>query len=216
MEWLGVEAPDPDGTGGLRSRQPHGWSAAGTVMTLLLVAVACFGVGEAMIRKGSVEERAAPSTTSDADPVSKFATAFVPSLVNLQRANTNMNQVNGQVFAASTITMAHHVQKKATKHHEHSRPRKSRASDRNRTPPSYPAMPDIPWMTVTSLASDRIPDSLTGQTFPASPTIVGIPDITDNPVDSLSGQKLTTDNVPMASVDVEDKLQDEVIPPVVV
>lgn len=45
--------------------------------------------------------------------------------------------------------MAHHVQKKATKHHEHTRPRKSRLSDINRTPPSYPPIPDTPWMTPT-------------------------------------------------------------------
>ena len=45
--------------------------------------------------------------------------------------------------------MAHHVQKKATKHHEHSRPRKSRPSDINRTPPQYPPIPDTPWMTPT-------------------------------------------------------------------
>merc|ERR1719199_735140 len=47
------------------------------------------------------------------------------------------------------ISMAHHVQKKATKHHEHSRPRKSRPSDINRTPPQYPPIPDTPWMTPT-------------------------------------------------------------------
>jgi hypothetical protein len=45
--------------------------------------------------------------------------------------------------------VAHHVQKKATKHHEHTRPRKSRLSDINRTPPSYPPIPDTPWMTPT-------------------------------------------------------------------
>ena len=48
--------------------------------------------------------------------------------------------------AVSTVSMAHHVQKKATKKHNAMRPRKSRASDRNRTPPSYPSVPDIPWM----------------------------------------------------------------------
>merc|ERR1711957_366922 len=47
------------------------------------------------------------------------------------------------------ISMAHHVQKKATKHHEHTRPRKSRLSDINRTPPQYPPIPDTPWMTPT-------------------------------------------------------------------
>jgi len=48
--------------------------------------------------------------------------------------------------SASTITMAHHVMKKATRGHNAYRPKKSRASDRNRTPPSYPAIPDVPWM----------------------------------------------------------------------
>ena len=43
--------------------------------------------------------------------------------------------------------MAHHVQKKAAKKHNACRPRKSRPSDIFRTPPSYPALPDIPWMT---------------------------------------------------------------------
>ncbi len=48
---------------------------------------------------------------------------------------------------AVTCAVAHHVQKKATKKHAHNRPRKSRPSDRFRTPPSYPSLPDIPWMT---------------------------------------------------------------------
>lgn len=39
------------------------------------------------------------------------------------------------------------MQKKATKGHNAYRPRKSRPSDRNRKPPSYPTIPDIPWMT---------------------------------------------------------------------
>ena len=49
--------------------------------------------------------------------------------------------------------MAHHVEKKATKHHEHTRPRKSRLSDINRTPPQYPPIPDTPWMTPTASLS---------------------------------------------------------------
>merc|ERR1719271_1669676 len=48
---------------------------------------------------------------------------------------------------AEVPTMAYHVQKKATKHHHHSRPRKSRPSDINRKAPEYPPIPDIPWMT---------------------------------------------------------------------
>lgn len=46
--------------------------------------------------------------------------------------------------------VAHHVQKKAAKHHEHTRPRKSRPSDINRKVPEYPPMEfDVPWMTPT-------------------------------------------------------------------
>lgn len=59
---------------------------------------------------------------------------------------------------AEVPTMAHHVQKKATKHHEHSRPRKSRPSDINRKPPVYPELPDIPWYTVTSKAETAAPE----------------------------------------------------------
>ena len=76
--------------------------------------------------------------------------------------------------SASTITMAHHVMKKATRGHNAYRPRKSRASDRNRTPPSYPDIPDIPWMT---------------------------------PVDSLSGQKLTTVSVAIEPSDTADSVK---------
>jgi len=47
----------------------------------------------------------------------------------------------------SAVSMAHHVQKKAARAHNAFRPRKSRPSDIYRTPPSYPALPDIPWMT---------------------------------------------------------------------
>ena len=50
---------------------------------------------------------------------------------------------------ACCCAVAHHVQKKATKHHAHTRPRKSRPSDANRTPPQYPPIPDTPWMTPT-------------------------------------------------------------------
>lgn len=44
------------------------------------------------------------------------------------------------------ISMAHHVQKKATRGHNAFRPRKSRPSDINRKAPEYPTIPDIPWM----------------------------------------------------------------------
>ena len=43
--------------------------------------------------------------------------------------------------------VAHHVQKKATKKHQANRPKKSRPSDKYRTPPSYPPLPDVPWYT---------------------------------------------------------------------
>merc|ERR1719237_1157368 len=48
---------------------------------------------------------------------------------------------------AEVPIMAHHVQKKATKHHHHSRPRKTRPSDIYRTPTNYPEHPDVPWYT---------------------------------------------------------------------
>jgi len=54
---------------------------------------------------------------------------------------------------AEVPTMAHHVQKKATKHHHHSRPRKSRPSDINRKAPVYPEIPDIPVYTVLKKAA---------------------------------------------------------------
>ncbi|KAL1515825.1 hypothetical protein AB1Y20_002441 [Prymnesium parvum] len=58
---------------------------------------------------------------------------------------------------SSPVTMAHHVQKKATKGHQAYRPRKSRPSDRNRTPPSYPAIPDVPWMLpIDSLTGPKV------------------------------------------------------------
>jgi hypothetical protein len=40
------------------------------------------------------------------------------------------------------ISMAHHVKDKAAKKHNANRPRKSRLSDINRTPPSYPTLPE--------------------------------------------------------------------------
>jgi len=46
------------------------------------------------------------------------------------------------------ISMAHHVQKKATKKHQDRRPKKSRPSDINRKPPVYPPIPDIPDYTI--------------------------------------------------------------------
>ena len=59
--------------------------------------------------------------------------------------------ISGVAFVAGLsvtfATLAHHVQKKATKHHDYSRPRKSRPSDINRKKPEYPPIPDIPWYT---------------------------------------------------------------------
>ena len=49
-----------------------------------------------------------------------------------------------------SLAVAHHVQKKATRAHNAYRPKKKRPSDIYRKPPSYPAMPDIPWMTKLS------------------------------------------------------------------
>lgn len=54
----------------------------------------------------------------------------------------------------SACAVAHHVQKKAAKHHEHTRPRKSRPSDINRKVPEYPPMVfDVPCITQTDGAS---------------------------------------------------------------
>merc|ERR1711924_497763 len=43
--------------------------------------------------------------------------------------------------------MAHHVQKKATKKHAATRPKKSRPSDKFRAPTNYPPVPEQAWMT---------------------------------------------------------------------
>mmetsp|Transcript_29461 Transcript_29461/g.56964 ORF Transcript_29461/g.56964 Transcript_29461/m.56964 type:complete len:151 (+) Transcript_29461:115-567(+) len=51
------------------------------------------------------------------------------------------------VSRTASVTMAHHVQKKATKKHQATRPRKSRPSDITRKPPQSPQLPDQPWMT---------------------------------------------------------------------
>jgi hypothetical protein len=53
------------------------------------------------------------------------------------------------------LAVAHHVQKKATRKHNAMRPRKSRPSDINRKPPSYPAQPDIPWYTKIDTLSSK-------------------------------------------------------------
>ena len=50
-------------------------------------------------------------------------------------------------LCAPALTVAHHVQKKATKGHNAFRPKKKRPSDIFRKPPSYPPIPDIPWYT---------------------------------------------------------------------
>ena len=63
--------------------------------------------------------------------------------------------------------MAHHVEKKATKHHAHTRPRKSRLSDINRTPPQYPAIPDSPWMTPTESLTATNKQKVTIQIAPS-------------------------------------------------
>lgn len=52
-----------------------------------------------------------------------------------------------KALRSPAVSMAHHVQKKATKKHQANRPRKTRPSDINRKPVEYPAIPDIPWMS---------------------------------------------------------------------
>merc|ERR1719333_44378 len=63
-------------------------------------------------------------------------------------------------LAVTSVTLAHHVQKKATKHHHHSRPKKRRPSDINRKAPEYPPIPDIPWYTKIEKATDEAPVTL--------------------------------------------------------
>jgi len=59
--------------------------------------------------------------------------------------------------AAPAVSMAHHVQKKATRAHNAFRPKKSRPSDIYRKPPNYPAFPDIPWYTKIETSSSAAP-----------------------------------------------------------
>jgi len=76
-------------------------------------------------------------------------------------STTGTSFMSGVAFVAGLsvtfATLAHHVQNKAAKHHEKSRPRKRRPSDINRKKPEYPPIPDIPWYTVVSKAKDETP-----------------------------------------------------------
>jgi hypothetical protein len=63
--------------------------------------------------------------------------------------------VRRSAVAQSTLTMAHHVQKKSTKKHNDRRPKKRSLADRNRAPPSFNPTPlsavaATPDFTVTS------------------------------------------------------------------
>ena len=61
----------------------------------------------------------------------------------------------------SPLAVAHHVQKKATRHHHDSRPRKSRLSDINRKVPEYPApVDDVPWMIKTEKTATAVSDGV--------------------------------------------------------
>ncbi|KAG8462367.1 hypothetical protein KFE25_012187 [Diacronema lutheri] len=66
--------------------------------------------------------------------------------------------VQRRAVSASAVTMAHHVQKKATKKHNDRRPKKLSKADRNRTPPSFAVNPlaalqSEPFFTITAKAS---------------------------------------------------------------
>merc|ERR1719310_389132 len=61
---------------------------------------------------------------------------------------------SAEACRSAGVSMAHHVQKKCTKKHNAMRPRKSRPSDRNRTPPNYPPIPQTPNFTL--LGEDQL------------------------------------------------------------
>jgi len=84
----------------------------------------------------------------------------------VETSSSGASFISGVAFVAGLsvtyATLAHHVQKKATKHHEHSRPRKKRLSQLpasrggSRKPPVYPETPDVPWMTVTMRNGEQV------------------------------------------------------------
>jgi hypothetical protein len=63
------------------------------------------------------------------------------------------------------FAVAHHVELKATRKHNKNRPKKSRPSDIYRTPPSYPTLPDIPWMTKLDTVEVMVAPSDTADTL---------------------------------------------------
>jgi cytochrome b6-f complex iron-sulfur subunit len=90
-----------------------------------------------------------PAPALEAQPVYVSVPAEAMPVADTGMRGTSF--ISGVAFVAGLsvtfATLAHHVQKKATKHHQYSRPRKSRPSDRNRKAPEYPPIPDIPWYT---------------------------------------------------------------------
>ena len=63
------------------------------------------------------------------------------------------------------FAVAHHVELKATRKHNKNRPKKSRPSDIYRTPPSYPTLPDIPWMSKLETVEVMVAPSDTADTL---------------------------------------------------
>merc|ERR1719313_1823093 len=102
----------------------------------------------------------------DAQPMYVGATPYVSAGARpvAETSTSGTSFVSGVAFvaglSATFATLAHHVQNKATKHHHHSRPRKSRPSDINRKAPEYPPLPDIPWYTKIEKATDEAPVTL--------------------------------------------------------
>merc|ERR1719247_3524389 len=90
-------------------------------------------------------------------PASDAQLMYVSAMPVAETSTSGTSFISGIAFVAGLsvtfATLAHHVQKKATKHHHHSRPRKSRPSDINRKAPVYPEIPDIPVYTVLKKAA---------------------------------------------------------------
>merc|ERR1719420_2859238 len=109
-----------------------------------------------------------PAPALEAQPVYVSVPAEAMPVADTGMRGTSF--ISGVAFVAGLsvtfATLAHHVQKKATKHHEHSRPRKKRLSQLpasrggSRKPPVYPETPDVPWMTVTMRNGEQVNDEI--------------------------------------------------------
>jgi cytochrome b6-f complex iron-sulfur subunit len=126
-------------------------------MGVLLFAI---GLTEAQQARFYAPQPVAPVQYTNAGGYATYASApaldapqpmYVSAMPVAETSTGGRSILSGIAFVAglavTSVTLAHHVQKKATKHHHHSRPKKSRPSDINRKAPEYPPIPDIPWMT---------------------------------------------------------------------